>query len=108
MNKEEEGEGEKEVNIWSAWLDFDLSTIATAVIADKPGVFKVHANMKMLFIGSGINLQQSLKESLSDPCISKGKRFSFLITEDAVQVKDRLLEEYRASHGGNLPSCMER
>lgn len=105
MNKKEE---EKGVNIWSEWLDFNLSSITTAVIANTPGVFKVHANMKILFIGSGIDLQQSLKESLSDPCINKAKRFSFLVTENTEQVKDQLLREYRESHGGNLPSCMER
>ena len=105
MDKEEEEE--KTVNIWSEWLDFNLSSITTADVANKPGVFKVHANMKILFIGSGTNLQQSLKDSLSDPCISKARRFSFLVTDNAEQIKDQLVREYRESHGGNLPSCME-
>lgn len=100
-NKEEKGR-----NVWSEWLDFNHSNITATATLDKPGVFKVHASMKILYIGSSINLQQSLLESLSDPCISKAKRFSYLITENAEHVKDQLLKEYRESHGGNLPTCM--
>ncbi len=100
MNKGKEGE------IWSEWLDFNQSNIASAT-PDKPGVFKVHASMKILYIGSSsTNLRQSLLESLSDPCISKARRFSYLVTEKAEQVKDQLLKEYRESHGGNLPACV--
>jgi len=98
---------EEGANTWSEWLDFNLSSITTTVIAGKPGVFKVHASMKILFIGSSTNLKQSLIDSLSDPCISKAKRFSYLVTENADQIKDQLLREYRKSHGGNLPSCMD-
>jgi len=103
MNKKDE----KGTNIWSEWLDFNLSNITAAVVADKPGVFKVHANMKILYIGSGTNLQQSLKDSLSDPCISKARRFSFLVTDNTEQIKDQIVREYLDSHGGKLPSCME-
>ena len=44
---------------------------------------------------------------MSDPCISKAKRFSYMITENSEQIKDHLLMEYRKNHGGNLPLCME-
>lgn len=102
-NEEERGD-----NIWSEWLDFNLPSITTAVIANKPGVFKLHADMKILFIGSSsTNLQQSLVQCMSDPCISKAKRFSYMITENSEQIKDHLLMEYRKNHGGNLPLCME-
>ena len=104
-NKEEKGEG---MDVWSEWLDFNHSIITTTATPDKPGVFKVHTSMKILFIGSSINLKQSLLESLSDPCISKARRFSYLITENAEDVKDQLLKEYRESHGGNLPTCMDK
>ena len=102
-NKEEKGK-----DVWSEWLDFDHSNITTITTLDEPGVFKVHASMKILYFGSSINLRQSLLESLSDPCISKAKRFSYLITENAEQVKDQLLREYRESHGGSLPRCMDK
>ena len=101
-NKEEKGE-----DVWSEWLDFDHSNIDTTTL-EKPGVFKVHANMKILFIGSSSNLKQSLLESLSDPCISKARRFSYLITGNALHVKNQLLKEYRESHGGSLPTCMNK
>jgi hypothetical protein len=94
-------------DVWSEWLDFDHPNIDTTTL-DKPGVFKVHANMKILFIGSSTNLKQSLLESLSDPCISKARRFSYLITENALHVKDQLIKEYRESHGGSLPTCTDK
>lgn len=104
MNNKEE----IEKDVWSKWLDFDHSNITATTTLDEPGVFKVHAGMKILYIGSSINLRQSLLESLSDPCISKAKRFSYLITANAEHVKDQLLKEYRESHGGSLPTCMDK
>jgi hypothetical protein len=38
-------EEEKEEDIWSEWLDFSQSKI-TAVIPEKPGVFKVHTSSR--------------------------------------------------------------
>ena len=104
MNNEED----KVKDVWSEWLDFNQSNINTTDSLDQPGVFKVHASMKILYIGSSINLKQSLLESLSDPCINKAKRFSYLVTENAEDVKDQLLKDYRESHGGNLPACMDK
>ena len=100
-------ETKTEEEIWSEWLDFNQASITSAT-PEKPGVFKVHASMKILHIGSGTNLRQSLLESLSDPCISKARRFSYILTEKSEQVKDQLLKEYRESHGGNLPACMDK
>jgi hypothetical protein len=64
--------------------------------------------MKILYIGSSTNLRQALLESLSDPCIGKARRFSYLVTEKAEQVKDQLLKQYRESHDGSLPACMHK
>jgi hypothetical protein len=90
---------------WSAWLDFDIDNIAT--IAESEGVYKIHAGMKILFIGSSQNLRESMRGSLSDPCMSKARRFSYAIIESADKVKEQLLKEYRNKHGGKLPICME-
>jgi hypothetical protein len=107
-NMKNEEENEEEEDVWSEWLDFNQSDIAAATIPEKPGVFKVHASMKILYIGSSsTNLRQSLLESLSDPCIGKARRFSYLVTEKAEQVKDQMLKQYRESHG-NLPACMDK
>jgi len=66
------------------------------VTPEKPGVFKVHTSMKILYIGSSsTNLRQLLLESLSDRCIGKTRRFSYLVTDNAEQVKDQLLNECR-------------
>ena len=90
---------------WSPWLDFDRDNIAN--IAQSEGVYKIHAGMKILFIGSSQNLRESLLGSLSDPCISKAKRFSYATIESADKVKEQLLNEYRNKHNGKLPICME-
>ena len=89
---------------WSQWLDFDRDNIAS--IAESEGVYKIHAGMKILFIGSGENLRESLLECMSDPCMSKAKRFSYAIIESSDKVKEQLLNEYRSKHDGKLPSCM--
>jgi hypothetical protein len=90
---------------WSPWLDFERDTIAN--IAESNGVYKIHAGMKILFIGSSQNLRESMLGCLSDPCISKAKRFSYALIESADKVKDQLLNEYRNKHNGRLPTCME-
>ena len=90
---------------WSQWLDFNRDSITN--ITESEGVYKIHAGMKILFIGSTKNLRESLLECLSDPCISKAKRFSYATTESADKVKDQLLNEYRGKHDGKLPGCME-
>jgi hypothetical protein len=90
---------------WSEWLDFDRDKIAN--IAEAEGVYKIHAGMKILFIGSSQNLRESVLGCLSDPCISKAKRFSYAIIESADKVKEQLLNEYRNKHNGKLPTCME-
>jgi hypothetical protein len=90
---------------WSPWLDFDRDNIAS--IAESEGVYKIHAGMKIVFIGSGQDLRESMLGCLSDPCISKAKRFSYAITESADKVKEQLLNEYRNKHNGKLPTCME-
>jgi hypothetical protein len=90
---------------WSQWLDFNRDNIDN--IAGSEGVYKIHAGMKILFIGSTKNLRESLLECLSDPCISKAKRFSYATTEWADKVKEQLLNEYRDKHDGRLPGCME-
>ncbi len=107
MKKQKE-DGENEANVWSEWLDFNQSNISTRSIPEKSGVFKVHHSMKILYIGSSMNLKQSLLESLLDPCISKATRVSYLITQNAEHVRDQLLKEYRESHGGNMPTCMDK
>jgi hypothetical protein len=90
---------------WSPWLDFDRDTIAN--IAESEGVYKIHAGMKILFIGSSQNLRESVLGCLSDPCISEAKRFSYALIESADKVKEQLLNEYRNKHNGRLPTCME-
>lgn len=91
---------------WSPWLDFDRQNIAN--VAESEGVYKIHAGMKILFIGGAPNLKESILGCLSDPCIGSAKRFSYAMTESSDKVKEQLLEEYRNKHNGKLPVCMEK
>lgn len=90
---------------WSPWLDFDYTNIGN--IPESEGVYKLHANMKILLIGSGQNLRQSLTQDVTNPCISKGARFSYAVIESADKIRETLLSEYRNKHDGKLPLCME-
>jgi hypothetical protein len=91
---------------WSAWLDFNKDTIYN--IPEAEGVYKMHASMKILYIGSSYNIRQSLLESLSNSCISnKHTRFSYVTTQSSEKIKEFLLNEYSKKHDGKLPICME-
>ena len=90
---------------WSVWLDYNKETIET--VPETEGLYKMHASMKILYIGNSFNLKQSLLESLSKPCLSKATRFSYVVTQTAEKIKEALLTEYRNKHNGKLPICME-
>ena len=97
--------GLEELN-WSESLDFDKSTVEN--IPEEDGVYKMHASMKILYIGGNTqNIRQSLFDCLSDPCISKATRFSYALTDSADKVKEQLLNEYRNKQNGKLPTCMK-
>ena len=90
---------------WSSWLDFDKDSINN--IPESEGVYKMHASMKILYIGSSHNLRQSLLESLSNYCLKKATRFSYALTESSNKIREFLLDEYRNKHNGKMPVCME-
>ncbi len=91
---------------WSEWLDFERP--AVEAIPELSGVYKMHATMKILFVGSSSqSVRQSLLDCLSDPCIRKATRFAYALTDSADKVKEQLLNEYRSKHNGKLPECME-
>jgi excinuclease UvrABC nuclease subunit len=90
---------------WSSWLNFDKATITE--IPESEGIYKMHASMKILFIGNSHNLRKSLLESLSDSCLNKATRFSYTVTQTSDKIQELLLNEYRMKHSGQLPLCME-
>ncbi len=90
---------------WSSWLNFDKESITE--IPEAEGVYKLHASMKILFIGNSNNLRKSLFESLSNTCINKATRFSYALTQSSDRIKEIVLNEYILKHNGKLPLCME-
>jgi hypothetical protein len=91
---------------WSSWLDFNKNTINNIPLYE--GVYKMHASMKILYIGNSNNIRQSLLELLLNSCVNKSAtRFSYAVIESSDKIKDFLLKEYRNKHNGKLPLCME-
>jgi hypothetical protein len=89
---------------WSSWLNFDKEAIMK--IPESEGVYKMHASMKILFIGSSSNLRKSLLESLLNSCLNKATRFSYALTISSDKIKVILLNEFSSKHNGKLPLCM--
>jgi len=69
---------------WSSWFDFNSNSIHE--IPESEGVYKLHANMKILFIGNSKNIKQSLTQELTNPCFNNNARFSYAITDTADKV----------------------
>jgi hypothetical protein len=90
---------------WSEWLDFNQD-IAKSV-PETSGVFVMHTAMKILFIGSTLNLRSSLLESLTISCLEKAKRFRYMVTDSQEKIKEQLIQDYTKKHNGKLPECME-
>lgn len=91
---------------WSDWLDFEKLQII-ANVPEKAGVFKLHANMKILLIDGSNNLKNALLNCIDDSCTKNARRFSFALTESIIVTKNQLLAEYLSKHDGKLPMCME-
>jgi hypothetical protein len=95
------------VDEWSEWLDFNRETIRS-LVPEESGLFKVHASMKILYIGMAQNLKTSLLDSFTDPCIGKGQRFSYIVKHNSLEdLKTDFLRDYKLRHNGMLPACME-
>lgn len=90
---------------WSEWLGYNKENVSK--VPQTSGVFKMHASMKMMYIGDAENLQKMLEKLLEEPCTCDAKRFSFAQTPDFAKIKDDLIKDYKERHGGKLPKCME-
>jgi excinuclease UvrABC nuclease subunit len=88
---------------WSQWLDFDRQNIEA--VPESPGVFVMHASMKVLYIGASANIRQGLIERLSNECSSKAKRFRYMLAQSPEDVKASLLQDYSEKHQGKMPLC---
>ncbi|MGQ0772476.1 MAG: DUF7508 domain-containing protein [Nitrososphaerota archaeon] len=91
--------------VWSDWLDF--SAEQASKVPETPGVYMMHAAMKILYIGDSENLRQSINESLNLECVNTAKRFRYSITSTHHELKEKILKEYQEKHNGSRPRCME-
>jgi excinuclease UvrABC nuclease subunit len=88
---------------WSQWLDFDRAAVESA--PESPGVFVMHASMKVLYIGGSRNIRQGLTERLASECTSKAKRFRYMQTESPETAAEELLKDFAEKHQGKRPLC---
>lgn len=91
-------------NTWSDWLDFNEENIQKS--PSVPGVFMMHAAMKILYINSSEDIKAGIIQCRSDPCIANATRFRFMITDSYDTIKADLLKDYQERHNGSLPGCM--
>ncbi len=89
---------------WSDWLNFDQGTIDA--VPEKPGVFVMHASMKILYIGGASNMRAGLQKALADDCAKDASRFKYMEAEDYDAVRGSLLQDYKERHDGSMPRCM--
>ncbi|MER3407926.1 MAG: hypothetical protein C4292_03960 [Nitrososphaera sp.] len=89
---------------WSEWLDFDRAGVEK--VPEAPGVWLMHASMKVMHIGSADNMRLALLQLLSDPCAGKARRFHYMLSASHVQAKEQLIRDYKEKHG-KMPACME-
>ena len=90
---------------WSDWLDFSQEVLEK--IPKSPGVFMMHAVMKILFIGGSNNMKKSIEELAPKECISKSTRIRYKKEEYFEKIKNELIVDFKKRHEGKLPSCMD-
>ncbi|MFN3654501.1 MAG: hypothetical protein ACK4TO_04140 [Candidatus Nitrosotenuis sp.] len=89
---------------WSEWLDFNSEQ--TSRLPESPGVYMMHAAMKILYIGGTQNLKKSITDALTTSCVCDSKRFRYFATNEYDALCRSLLNEYKEKRDGNLPKCM--
>lgn len=91
-------------NEWSEWFDFNQESISK--IPHIPGVYMMHKNMKILFIGGSENIKKSIEIDKSQECISNASRFRYKKDMDYEKSKNELIMNYKKRHEGEYPECM--
>ena len=91
-------------NKWSEWLDNTEEMLLE--IPEKPGIFMMHAAMKILFIGGSENMKKSITGALEKKCVSHATRIRFREEANFDQIRDELITDYKKRHEGNIPQCM--
>ncbi|WP_297471991.1 hypothetical protein [Nitrosopumilus sp.] len=91
-------------NKWSDWLDCNQQVLLE--IPEKPGVYMMHAAMKILLIGGSHNMKKSISEALEQKCVSKATRIRFREEENFEEIRKEMITDYKKRHEGNIPQCM--
>ncbi len=91
-------------NKWSEWLDNNQKIISK--IPEKPGVYMMHASIKILLIGGSRNMKKSIAEDLEKKCVSNSTRIRFREEMNFDEIKNELISDYKKRHEGNIPQCM--
>jgi len=90
---------------WSEWFDFNQELISK--IPQISGVYMMHKNMKILFIGGSKNIKKSIEEDKLKECVSRASRFRYKKDGDYDKSKKELVINYKKRHEGEYPECMK-
>lgn len=88
---------------WSEWADFNQDEVSKT--PETPGVFMMHAGMRILYIGGSENMRKSI-ESISEKCVLDATRFRYSEEQDFEERKNELISGYKKRHEGKTPECM--
>jgi len=89
---------------WSDWVDYNQDTLSKT--PETSGVYMMHENMKILFIGGSKNIKKSIEETTSEKCISSTSRFRYKKEENYEKISKELISDFKKRHEGKYPVCM--
>ena len=89
---------------WSDWLDCNQEMVSKT--PEISGVYMMHENMKILFIGGSKNIKKSIEETTLEKCISRDSRFRYKEEENFEKITKRLISDFKKRHEGKYPEYM--
>ena len=89
---------------WSDWVDYNQDTLSKT--PETSGVYMMHGNMEILFIGGSKNIKKSIEETTSKKCSSRASRFRYKIEDDYEKISKKLISDFKKRHEGKYPECM--
>lgn len=86
------------------WVDYNQDMVSKT--PETSGVYMMHENMKILFIGGSKNIKKSIEETTSEKCISRASRFRYKKEENYEKISKELILDFKKRHEGKYPEYM--
>lgn len=89
---------------WSDGLDCNQEMVSKT--PEMSGVYMMHENMKISFIGGSKNIKKSIEETTLEKCISRDSRFRYKEEEYFEKITKGLISDFKKRHEGKYPKHM--